>query len=309
MPLVRGVIVHSKPEIITRNAEKTCKLCGNAAKVWAIHYPSFIFRSGTFEAPPWFAHDKYYCPACHFLWTDVFDNLSLTEYGAKYTENNYEHQRRPVEPRMAFAPRLLALLTWRTGGSRFLDYGCGYNYSYIYELRSRGIDLWGCDISAAVPYSRFVRRLPADGYPSDWFDGMYSIDVMEHVADFFNDFKTMARFLRPGGLVLHNTISLDTYWKGDGQPPDDPMVWAPWHCSVFSDRSAAVLAEKTGLQFCGSVRTHSDTGLAFLFRKPGLAGWRRLNVFSMAYCLLKLLKYQVYFRRNYADKRTLPSTT
>jgi SAM-dependent methyltransferase len=275
--------------------------------VWAIHYPTFVYRSGTFEAPPWFAHDKYYCPACHFLWADVFDNLSLAEYGVKYTENNYEHQRKPVESRMAFAPRLLAQLIWRTGGRRFLDYGCGYNYSYIYELRSRGIDLWGCDISAAVPYSRFVRRLPADGYPDEWFNGLYSIDVMEHVADFFNDFRAMTRLLRPGGFLLHNTISLDAYWKGDDQPPDDPMVWAPWHCSVFSNRSAGLLAEKMGLKFCGAVHPHSDTGLAFLFQKPGPPNWGRLNVMSVAYRLFKLLKYQVYFRRKYAGSQSFPS--
>ena len=296
-----------RPEVRTRTADKKCKLCGNSADIWAIHYPHYVFRSGNFEAPPWFAHDKYYCPTCHFLWAEVFDNLSLAEYGVKYTENNYDHQRRPVEPRMAFAPLLLAYLIWRTGGSRFLDYGCGYNYSYIYELRSRGIDLWGCDISAAVPYSRYVRRLPDEGYPPAWFDAIYSIDVMEHVAEFFADFATMARIVRPGGLILHNTISLDRYWKGDGQPPDDPMVWAPWHCSVFSEKSATLLAEKSGLEFCGTVRTHSDTGLAFLFRKPGPLHWRRLNVASMGLRLLKLLKYRLYFRRMYTGAQNLPS--
>lgn len=301
-----GTTVQPTPEIRSRDVGKTCKLCGNGAGVWKIHYPTFVYRSGTFEAPPWFAHDKYYCPACHFLWTDVFDELSLTEYGVKYTENNYDHQRRPVESRMAFAPRLLARLILKTGGRRFLDYGCGYNYSYIYELRSRGIDLWGCDISAAVPYSRFVRRLPKDGYPDDWFDGIYSIDVMEHVADFFNDFRNMTRFLRPGGYLLHNTISLDAYWKGDGEPPDDPMVWAPWHCSVFSSRSAGVLAEKSGLELCGPVHTRTDTGLAFLFRKPGPMNWKRANGVSTAYRLLKLLKYQVYFKRKYSGPQGLP---
>ena len=295
------------PEVRTRTADKKCKLCGNSADIWAIHYPHYVFRSGNFEAPPWFPHDKYYCPACHFLWAEVFDNLSLAEYGVKYTENNYDHQRRPVEPRMAFAPLLLAYLIWRTGGSRFLDYGCGYNYAYIYELRSRGIDLWGCDISATVPYSRYVRRLPDEGYPPGWFDAIYSIDVMEHVAEFFADFAAMARIVKPGGLILHNTISLDRYWKGDGQPPDDPMVWAPWHCSVFSEKSSALLAEKIGLKFCGTVRTHSDTNLAFLFRKPGPLHWRRLNVASMGLRLLKLIKYRLYFRRMYTGAQNLPS--
>ena len=291
--------MQSRPELKTRDAGIPCKLCGNPQGNWQIHYPLFVFRSGDFEAPPWFAHDKYYCPRCHFLWTDVFDNLSLADYGVKYTENNYEHQRRPTEARMVFAPALLASLVARTGGGRFLDYGCGYNYSYLFELRSRGFDLWGCDISAAVPYSRYIRRLPQENFPDARFDGIFSIDVMEHIADFDGDFRNLARMLRPGGYMLHNTISLDSYWKGTDEPPDDPMTWAPWHCSVFSNRSAEVLARKAGLEFCGPRRTRSDTGLAFLFRKPGLAPLRRFNYVSVGLQLLKLLRYRRYFHRNY----------
>jgi SAM-dependent methyltransferase len=291
--------VPSRPEIKTRDAGIACKLCGNIQGNWQIHYPLFVFKSGDFEAPPWFAHEKYYCPRCHFLWADCFDHLSLAEYGKKYTENNYEHQRRPTEARMLFAPRLLATLVRLTGGRRFLDYGCGYNYPYIFELRSRGFDLWGCDISAAVPYSRHIRRLPDESYPDAWFDGLFSIDVMEHIADFDADFRKMARMLRPGGFMLHNTISLDGYWKGGEEPPDDPMTWAPWHCSVFSSRSAAVLARNVGLEFCGPMQTRSDTGLAFVFRKHGPTSVRRLNYVSVGLRLLKLWRYRIYFKRTY----------
>jgi SAM-dependent methyltransferase len=291
--------VPSRPEIKTQHAGIACKLCANTQRIWQIHYPLFVYTSGDFEAPPWFAHEKYYCPRCHFLWTDCFDGLSLSDYGVKYTENNYEHQRRPTEPRMAFAPWLLAWLVRRTGGRRFLDYGCGYNYPYIFELRSRGFDLWGCDISAAVPYSRYIRRLPDENLPDAFLDGLFSIDVMEHIADFDVDFRNMTRMLRPGGLMLHNTISLDRYWKHNGEPPDDPMTWAPWHCSVFSSRSADVLARRVGLEFCGTIVTPTDTGMAFAFRKPGPVSLRRFNVGSMGRRLLTLWRYQRYFRRMY----------
>ncbi len=294
------------PVLKSRQAGVTCKLCGQREGIWLIHYPQFVFRSGAFEAPPWFAHDKYYCPHCHFLWADVFDKLSQAEYGQKYTENNYDHQRRPTESRMAFAPQLLAELIRRTGGTRFLDYGCGYNYSYIYELRSRGFDLWGCDISAAVPYSRFVRQLPHEPYPEGFFDGLYSIDVMEHLANFEGDFRTMAAMLRPGGLILHNTISLDQYWNGEGDPPRDPMVWAPWHCSVFSERSAAVLAARLGLEFCGKLATQSDTGLAFLFRKPGRPAGLRFNFTGIPWRLWKLRSYQKHYARDHTAAPRLP---
>ena len=294
----------SSPHILSKSAAVHCKLCGNGEGLWEIHYPEYVFRSGDFEAPPWFGHSKFYCPACHFLWTDVFKNMDLVEYGKKYVENNYDHQRRPTESRMACAPYLLGKLVRLTGGRRFLDYGCGYNTTYLYELRSRGFDVWGCDISAAVNYSRFVLQLPFENFPDSFFDGIYSLDVMEHFSQFGEDFKNISRILKPGGYVLHNTISLDEYWKGDKEPPDDPMVWAPWHCSVFSERSAAMLADKVGLIFEGTIRTRSDTGLAFLFHKSGPRLSSRFHMLHKALRLLTLYRYTSYFQRHYvkADK-------
>jgi SAM-dependent methyltransferase len=297
-----------KPHLISKNADAVCDLCDNAEGIWKIHYPEYTYRVGDFEAPPWFAHDKYYCPSCHFLWADVFKDMDLVEYGEKYVENNYDHQRRPTESRMQFAPLLISKLVRLTGGNRFLDYGCGYNYTYVYELRSRGIDLWGCDISAAVNYSRYIRRLPFESFPDDFFDGIFSIDVMEHISDFENDFREMARFLKPGCYMLHNTIALDRYWRDDDVVPDDPMVWAPWHCSVFSERSGRVLAEKVGLGFEGIIPVRSDTGIAFLFRKPGPTPARRFNLLGKAWKLWRLMTYMPYFRKNYIRAITLPGS-
>jgi hypothetical protein len=109
------------PHILSKNVPVRCKLCGNAEGIWEINYPEYIFRSGDLEAPPWFAHNKYYCPSCHFLRTDVFREMDLLEYGKKYAENNYDHQRRPTESSMACTPYLLGKLIRLTGGSRFLD--------------------------------------------------------------------------------------------------------------------------------------------------------------------------------------------
>jgi len=299
----------SSPHILSKSAAVHCKLCGNGEGIWEIHYPEYIFRSGDFEAPPWFAHSKYYCPSCHFLWTDVFRDMDLVAYGEKYVENNYDHQRRPTESRMAQAPSLLEKLVRLTGGSRFLDYGCGYNSTYIYELRSRGFDVWGCDISAAVNYSRFVLHLPFENFPEGFFDGIYSMDVMEHFSQFEGDFENMLRILKPGGYVLHNTISLDQYWKDDKEPPDDPMVWAPWHCSVFSRRSAAVLADRVRLGFEGVIPTQSDTGLAFLFRKPGSAPITRFNYVGIIKQTLKLRMFMAYFKNNYDKNCNLSKRT
>jgi hypothetical protein len=86
------------------------------------------------------------------------------------------------------------------------------------------------------------------------------------------------------------------------------MVWAPWHCSVFSERSGRVLAEKVGLSFEGIIPVRSDTGIAFLFRKPGHAPARRFNILGTAWKLWRLVNYWLYFRKNYIRARTLPGS-
>jgi len=248
---------------------KPCKLCGRDDGALTIHYPAYVFRSGDFEAPEWPEHSKYYCPHCEFLWADMFDQLSLAEYGESYVKANYDSHRVPTEARMTGAPLLLRELAALTDGTRFIDYGVGYNVPYIYELRGRGIDLWGCDISARVPYSRFVRYLPDKDLPAGTFDGLYSIDVAEHLSDIVNDYLYMKDLLKPGGYMLHVTYWLQSMWKPGNGLPSDLMLRNPWHVSVCSEKAMRIIAEKAGLEFIKSMRVKVDHGAAYLLRKPG----------------------------------------
>ena len=247
-----------------------CKLCGSGGGgSLRIHFPPFKFISGDFEAPLWWEHEKYYCPFCQFLWSDWLGSRSLEEYGKEYVRANYDHQRRPTEPRMLAAPHLLyRLLVW-TGGTRFLDYGVGYNVPYIYELRGRGLDIWGCDISAAVPYSRFIRHVPANDLPEGTFDGIYSLDVAEHLADIVADYLRMKRLLRSGGIMLHSTLWLHRLWDGNPPFPRNPNLWSPWHMSLCSERTIQVIAEQTGLEYIGTIYLPTDTRQGYILRKPG----------------------------------------
>ena len=248
---------------------KPCKLCGRDNGALSIHFPSYIFRSGDFEAPEWSEHTKYYCPYCEFLWADTFDDLSLADYGKSYVNANYDRHRVPAEERMKRAPVLLRELAALTNGARFIDYGVGYNVPYIYELRGRGVDLWGCDISAMVPYSRFVRYLPAKDLPVGTFDGLYSIDVAEHLSDVVNDYLAMKELLRPGGYMLHVTYWLHALWNPELGPPFNPMLRNPWHVSLCSEKTMHVIAELAGLDFVKSIKADVGPGTAYLLKKRG----------------------------------------
>ncbi len=108
-----------------------------------------------------------------------------------------------------------------------------YNVPYIYELRARGIDLWGCDISKRIPYGRFVKQLPGETLPDGTFDGIYSIQVMEHLHHFCEDFQRMFTLLKPGGMILHQTPVLTNYWDGTSPFPRHFALWSPIMCPFF----------------------------------------------------------------------------
>ena len=277
-----------------------CKLCGQRDGSLRIHFPPFLFKFGDFEAPPWWEHEKYYCPHCRFLWSDWLDDKSLADYGKEYVKGNYDHHRRPTEVRMLAAPHLLLSVLKKTAGKRFIDYGVGYNTPYIYELRGRGIDLWGCDISSAVAYSRFVRHLPEGNLPEGTFDGIYSLDVAEHLSDIEGDYNRMKHLLRPGGVILHSTLWLHKLWDGKPPFPRIPNLWNPWHVSLCSDRTMEVVAQKTGLDYLGAVDLKVDTKQGYLFRKPGnLAGVKRIARSLLPRFwgqLWQLLRHKLYAR-------------
>lgn len=260
----------AKPDIvIVEEGEKPRRLCGSWEGSKTIRFRHFKFVTSSFTAPEWPAHEKYYCPQCNYLWSSWLDNLTLEEYGRKYLEANFDYQRRPAEERMRAAPNLLRDLIRLTGGNRFLDYGVGYNVPYIYEIRGRDIDLWGCDISAGVPYSRYIRQIPGETLPVGTFDGIYSLDVAEHLSDVIGDYLRMKDLLKPGGYILHSTYWLHELWK-PGEPfPENPMLHNPWHVSICSERTMCVIASKTGLEFVQSLPVKTDTQCAYLLRKPG----------------------------------------
>ena len=203
------------------------------------------------------------------------DSKSLEEYGKAYVKANYDHQRKP-SPRMLAAPHLLLRLLLWTGGKRFLDYGVGYNTPYIYDLRGRGIDVWGCDISATVPYSRFIRYVPSNDLPEGTFDGIYSVDVAEHFSDIKEDYTRMKHLLRPGGIMLHCTYWLHRHWNGTLPFPRKHFLWNPWHLSLCSSRTMEVIAEQVGLEYLGTIRLPVDTRQGYILRKPPDLGWTRL---------------------------------
>jgi SAM-dependent methyltransferase len=88
-----------------------------------------------------------------------------------------------------------------------LDVGCG-NGRYLAELRRRGIDAVGCDLSpgmlaAAAPHPRLVNAdVTALPFPADAFDVVLALHMLYHVTDRRAAATEMRRVLKPGGRCV-----------------------------------------------------------------------------------------------------------
>jgi len=97
------------------------------------------------------------------------------------------------------------LARWAAGLRRVLDFGAG-NGRFALALRERGLDVSAVEPDALLRESIRARGLPAfaslDELGAHRFDGVYSVNVLEHLPD---DGAVLAAFrarLAPGGRVL-----------------------------------------------------------------------------------------------------------
>lgn len=120
--------------------------------------------------------------------------------------------------RLEYAFALDALLEHLTPGQRFLDAGSGAT-PLSHAMAALGMEAEACDgekrliaeLQALRPetiYGSFVRYsaqdLTAMAYPSDSFDGIACISVLEHIPAPFDQqaMHELIRVLRPGGILV-----------------------------------------------------------------------------------------------------------
>ncbi|HEC35143.1 MAG TPA: class I SAM-dependent methyltransferase [Anaerolineae bacterium] len=101
-------------------------------------------------------------------------------------------------------------------GRRILDAGCGAGYATAFVCENGAYMAVGVDLSeesicyAKTHYSRDslvygVMDCMRMGFVAECFDFVYSLDVIEHLADTEAYLSEIARVLRPGGVFLLST--------------------------------------------------------------------------------------------------------
>jgi len=138
---------------------------------------------------------------------DLYNVIDYDRIASQYA------QHRQVHP--AVLKNLLS--TSRVGGaSRVLEVGCGTG-NYIIALEAlAGSSCWGIDpseqmLSRAGEGSRTIHFQPGQAerldFPPDFFDLVFSVDVIHHVGDCFACFREAYRVLKAGGKVCTVTDS------------------------------------------------------------------------------------------------------
>jgi SAM-dependent methyltransferase len=121
---------------------------------------------------------------------------------------------------------------------RVLDYGCGTGV-FIDYLRAQG----AAHVSG---YDAFVPRYANDSVLAESYDVVVSYDVIEHVDDPRQFMHSVARLVRPGGLLIIGTPNADHLPVAYTTYPTLGLS-QPYHRHILSERMLVSLGRECGM--------------------------------------------------------------
>lgn len=190
-------------------------------------------------------------------------------YEAAWTDpQDHRAETGGTDPRLAeiYVRRLTGELGRRTlEGLRIVDFGAGRG-----ELASALRDAQA-EVAVVDPYSfeslaalGFESYAGVDAIPQDvWFDGVVTMDVVEHLETPWDHLRALREHIRPQGWAFVSTVNpygLNALLRRDGWRE----LQKPGHIIFFGPRAAEVLLERSG--FVEPRRLHWFVGY-----KPGPA--------------------------------------
>lgn len=120
----------------------------------------------------------------------------------------------------SMADTLIDLCLKKRNLGKVLDVGCGTG-ALLDKLKDRSEELWGLDVSEeALSFCRMRSHknlIRADatntGFPSEYFDVITAIGIIEHIDDDGLFIAEMKRILKPGGIIVILTSSFPFLWS------------------------------------------------------------------------------------------------
>lgn len=137
-----------------------------------------------------------------------------------------------------------------------MDFGCGHGTMALQLREKDNLNAMGLDPYSPVDNPYISRKtLEAEHFPDNHFDGIITVETMEHIGNVLPVFQELHRILKPGGVLFIQTRRLeDADYKKQHEKwfyLEDPKT----HVSVYSEKALSKIAEKTGFsraQFRGT---------------------------------------------------------
>lgn len=138
-------------------------------------------------------------------------------------------------------------------GTRVLDVGCGDGASLL-EIQRLGAEAFGTEqdknvmkIATELHLNIFFGNVTEANYPNEYFDAITLSQVLEHIPkplEFISFLKTK---LKNNGRLIMSFPNINSFYRQ--QTGKRWINWhIPYHLNFFSEKSLAILAEKTGFR-------------------------------------------------------------
>jgi len=132
------------------------------------------------------------------------------------------------------------ILKWLPKSGKFLNVGCG-PFQEADILKSHGLTIYGCDISKSsikIAKKKCVKAKICDArasipFDDNFFDVVYSVEVLEHLGQIRNYFKEMGRVTKYGGILIISCPLLG-WWKNRLKILMGKDIFDDYHCRYFT---------------------------------------------------------------------------
>ncbi|HKJ83473.1 MAG TPA: class I SAM-dependent methyltransferase [Mariprofundaceae bacterium] len=186
--------------------------------------------------------------------------------------SDYAEQERSLRPTFA---RFLHKLKQRgmTGGN-LLEVGCGYGYlmdeACDYFDYRMGTDFSAAAVERAKAHADHVVLGGIDAVdPSEGFDCIAAVEVIEHIYDPNHFISELYRRLRPGGWLIMATPDMGSYWRKVMQKRW-PSFKLPEHVTYYDSNTLGQLYRQAGFERTEKLPFPHAFPLAVLLEKLGM---------------------------------------